>query len=361
LYRSWSSLLLGLLLGPVFSVWGQTATVRGKVTDLDTYQPVPLANVFVAGSTLGASTNAKGEFVITGIPVGAVEIVGTFVGYAPFRRQLMLLPQTDTALSIYIKPTTQNLKEVTITAKVDKAWRRRTKRFETFLLGHTNNADKCLITNIDDVQLFENEETKELTATAAAPLVIENRALGYRITYWLETFSVNARDEYKFAGVSRFDTLAPKDDKERQKWQQTRAETYRGSLKHFLRYLAAGQFASQTFALYASKWAGKEKTETFLPDPGSLLLYGETDSERLLKFTGHLNVTYNGRVTGYGGPARTTPNYQVSWLRLSKPAAAFMANGHLLEPLQVVIYGYWANEGLANMLPYEYENPEIDE
>jgi hypothetical protein len=340
---------------------GQTATIRGKVTDLDTYQPVELANVFVAGSSLGTSTNAKGEFVLANIPAGAVEVVCTFVGYAPFRRQLRLLSRTDTVLNIYIKPTAKKLQEVTVTAKVDKAERRRTKRFENFLLGHTNNATKCEIQNLEVVQLIENEQTKELLATATEPLIIDNRALGYRITYWLEAFSVNARDEYKFSGISRFDTLAPKDDKERQKWRQTRAETYRGSLKHFLRYLAGGRFTSHTFTLYASQWRGKEKTETPIPDPATVLLYGETDQERLLRFTGHLNVTYNGRVTGYGGPARTTPNYQVSWLKLTKPAASFMPNGHLLEPLSVVIYGYWASEGLANMLPYEYENPEAEE
>src|SRR5688500_16501753 len=38
-------------------------TISGKITDKETYQPVPFANVGVSGRSIGTVSNQQGEFV----------------------------------------------------------------------------------------------------------------------------------------------------------------------------------------------------------------------------------------------------------------------------------------------------------
>ena len=44
---------------------------------------MPFANVYVDGSTHGTLTNEEGHYSLTGVPLGNVEIVASFVGYIP--------------------------------------------------------------------------------------------------------------------------------------------------------------------------------------------------------------------------------------------------------------------------------------
>lgn len=61
----------------------QTGSVTGTVNDRATGEPLPSANVLVVGTTLGASTDPEGEFVIREVPVGTYQIRATLVGYEP--------------------------------------------------------------------------------------------------------------------------------------------------------------------------------------------------------------------------------------------------------------------------------------
>ncbi len=71
----------------------KAGVVAGRVFDLGTSEPLAGANVVVVGTVLGASTNAEGEFRITGVPVGVCALKVSAVGYEPFTR-------TDVVVSI---------------------------------------------------------------------------------------------------------------------------------------------------------------------------------------------------------------------------------------------------------------------
>lgn len=55
--------------------------VTGRVIDKKTLEPLPGANVVIQGTLLGAATDNKGEFSITGIQVNEVTISVSMVGY----------------------------------------------------------------------------------------------------------------------------------------------------------------------------------------------------------------------------------------------------------------------------------------
>jgi len=75
-------LILGLNL-EVFSAEIITQTLRGRVTDRQTLQSLPGANVIIVDSDplLGASTDQDGYFVIPKVPVGRIDVKVTYMGY----------------------------------------------------------------------------------------------------------------------------------------------------------------------------------------------------------------------------------------------------------------------------------------
>ena len=55
--------------------------VRGRVLDDSTRSPLPLTNVFVSNSTIGAAADSGGRFVLRDVQLGNQQIVASLVGY----------------------------------------------------------------------------------------------------------------------------------------------------------------------------------------------------------------------------------------------------------------------------------------
>ncbi|MCU7493883.1 MAG: TonB-dependent receptor [Ignavibacteria bacterium] len=53
----------------------------GKVQDKATGEPVPYANVVLEGTSLGAATDADGNFVVLNIPPGLYSVTASYIGY----------------------------------------------------------------------------------------------------------------------------------------------------------------------------------------------------------------------------------------------------------------------------------------
>ncbi|REE01567.1 SusC/RagA family TonB-linked outer membrane protein [Marinoscillum furvescens] len=93
-------LLLGLSLILSASLWAQERTVSGTVTDADTGEPVPGANVVVKGTTTGTITDFDGNYQLS---VGEnTTLVFTFVGYAPLEVAVGSRAVVDASLALDI-------------------------------------------------------------------------------------------------------------------------------------------------------------------------------------------------------------------------------------------------------------------
>jgi hypothetical protein len=79
--RKVATILFGLLLLPGLLLAGTTGKIRGKVIDRETKEPLPGANVVIEGTTLGASADLNGQFVILNVPVGGYTLRCAFIGY----------------------------------------------------------------------------------------------------------------------------------------------------------------------------------------------------------------------------------------------------------------------------------------
>ncbi len=66
---------------------GITGKIIGKITDAETGEPLPGANVMLENTTLGAATNSAGEFLILNISPGSYTLLVKMMGYVPQRIQ----------------------------------------------------------------------------------------------------------------------------------------------------------------------------------------------------------------------------------------------------------------------------------
>jgi iron complex outermembrane receptor protein len=79
----WCCLLLAsLMTGMAFA---QTGSIQGKVTDGKTGEALRNANVVLQGTSMGASSDARGQYEIKNVPPGVYTLVVTFLGYEQSR------------------------------------------------------------------------------------------------------------------------------------------------------------------------------------------------------------------------------------------------------------------------------------
>jgi TonB-dependent receptor len=75
------AILIALLLVPQCLLGQGTSTVKGRVFDRKTGDPLPGANVIVVGTSLGASTNLDGRYDIRSVPDGKQSFRASYIGY----------------------------------------------------------------------------------------------------------------------------------------------------------------------------------------------------------------------------------------------------------------------------------------
>ncbi len=117
-----------LLLTFVFAnLHGQdiSQTVRGKVVDKETKQPLFGAVVTIIGSwegIKGTSTNDEGEFTIANVPVGRINIRVNLIGYQQQEMNgLILSSGKELVLNFDLEESVSDLKEVEIVANTEGA------------------------------------------------------------------------------------------------------------------------------------------------------------------------------------------------------------------------------------------------
>src|SRR5690554_5049359 len=73
--------ILLLLFVPSIMLAATTGKIKGKVTDLQSGDPLIGANILVGGTSLGAATDVNGDFTISNLEAGTYELRASYVGY----------------------------------------------------------------------------------------------------------------------------------------------------------------------------------------------------------------------------------------------------------------------------------------
>ncbi len=113
-----------LLLPCLVSAQHFTNTIKGKVIDKDTRQPLFGVNVLVVNSNpaIGGSTDADGNFKIENVNVGRQTLKFTYVGYDDAMvSEVLLISSKELTVNIELQEKVTNMKAVEVLAHRDKA------------------------------------------------------------------------------------------------------------------------------------------------------------------------------------------------------------------------------------------------
>ena len=95
----------------------QTVTMRGKVIDEVTKDPLPGANIILLGTSIGTASDNEGKFIIRNIPAGKYKIKTSYVGYKSNEFDAELKAGKIFETDIKLKPASIEGQTVTVTAQ----------------------------------------------------------------------------------------------------------------------------------------------------------------------------------------------------------------------------------------------------
>lgn len=331
----------------------ESGILTGKISDRKTGKPILAVNVFINNTTIGASTDADGEFVITDIPPGSHELVIACVGYEYQQKLIRLTAGEKRHMNIRLRPQVyqSNAVDVEGSKAEHKKWQKHYKIFKREFLGRNTNASQCHILN-PEVLDFENTGDGVLLASAQEPFEVMNYALGYKAFVFLTMFSYAER-----SFVCRFKVQYQElvSEQREEDWIDSRSKAFGGSFRHFVNALASGELEKEGF--YTANTKGMETTFTRFPyvhKNWQEKMFSRTtvDKDELqLHFPDYLEVRYineKDEITG--------KDIQLSYINLTQDSIRVNLSGYTYET--VIRYGRWGRERFADMLPLDYPLPD---
>jgi hypothetical protein len=344
-----------------------STVLRGRILDAETSDPLPHTHVFVAQSMNGTVTDSTGRFHLDEVHPGAKRLYVSRVGYSNRAVDLRPTPGRTQVFTLRLEPEVLESPPVTVSAERDEEWYERLERFKRLFIGPSEHADDCTLVN-PEVLRFEKKWWGKFEVRAEKPLVIENRALGYRLQYFLKEFEERG-SVVRWDGEPLFEPLSPEDSLEAVQWRQNRREAYRGSLRHFLNALLDDRLDTEQFDVYrlprASAFRRTSRADR-IPTSRDRILDPGPDSTHQMSVHGRLEVIYRGATESkayldWAKISRRGPReYQTSQIKLNQSPIHVDPYGEIVEPYGATLYRYFAfTTRLAKLLPREYEPPEV--
>ena len=220
-------------------------TIKGRVVNATNGVAIAGCSIFIASTSKGTVADNAGVFVLDNVPPGKHELIISSIGYETnvfsfSEEQLPLLLKIE--LTIKVK----ELENVTIEPSVEEGWDKWGKSFMDNFIGNTENALQCRIKNEHSIRFRYYKKSNRLTAYCDEPVIVENKALGYTISYQLENFELNFKEQsISYLGYPLYVPMGGKG--RQQKWQRKREEAYNGSILHFMRSLFSNQLVEEGF------------------------------------------------------------------------------------------------------------------
>lgn len=390
--RSPCFIILCLLL-PLITV-AQNGIITGTIKNAATKNPLPRASVFLSNSSVGAATGDDGKYTLSGIRPGQYTMVVTILGYENYEKTV-LVGRDPIKIDVELTQKPLMLREVVISSAAD--WKKNYEWFKKDFIGTDDNAKYCTVANPHILNLVYNSTKQTLEANSDEFLIVDNKALGYRVKFLLSEFkSDKIASLISRAGQQLFEEL-PGSAEQKKKWHQKREEAYYGSSMHFYRSLYTDKLTEEGFAMYTLKrtlnparppddeirrrinrfkslgridsanyWVGIANMSKYYKEslskqtlPGYDVL-GRTQEPGIYAahFIDYLYVTYNKkRDEVYNKDLYRPldmPNYETTVVTLyNTPYILFDMNGIVIQ--NAPLYeGAWAKARLSDLLPVDY-------
>jgi TonB-linked SusC/RagA family outer membrane protein len=110
-----SGLVLLFALAPQLAAQGTTGTIEGTVIDAASGRQLANAQVVVAGTRLGAQTNARGDYRIVAVSAGPISVTARLIGYAPQTKRVTVASGGTVRADFSIGQSAVTLSDIVVT------------------------------------------------------------------------------------------------------------------------------------------------------------------------------------------------------------------------------------------------------
>lgn len=385
--------ILLFLLFPVVS-FAQSGVITGIVTNSETNKPLPRASVFLSNSSVGSATAEDGKFSLLGIRPGQYTLTVTILGYEDYSKSI-LVGREPIKIEIALNPKPLMLKEVVISSEAD--WRKNYEAFRKDFIGVDENAKSCVVINPHILNITYNRTKQTLEAYSDEFLIVENKALGYRIKFLVKDFKDDKlANQISYGGERLFEEL-PGSASQKKKWHQKREEVYYGSAMHFFRSLYTNKLDESGFVMYhlnrqlnpnrpsedvirrkakqfydlrmvdsLNRWNSMATLSKYYREtlnkvpllPYEVFTTTEQQGIFSVHFPNYLYVVYTKRRDEVYNKdlyrPLEMPNYEVSILTLFDPGYSFFDMNGIIVGQPPLMEGAWAKSRLSDLLPVDY-------
>lgn len=115
-------------------------SIRGRVLDAITDEPIVNANVFISKSVWGTTTDNNGNFNLKNIPAGNHQLVVSIIGYNIEMQVITLEYGSELTLEFNLKEKAYELNEISVIAEIPEDWFDNLEIFKKFFLGQSGFA-----------------------------------------------------------------------------------------------------------------------------------------------------------------------------------------------------------------------------
>ncbi len=318
------------ILALFYVLTAHSQVIKGIVRDQKTKEPIYSASVYFNGTFGGTLTDQNGKFELEVKKYGKMPMTVSALGYYSVSVTDFL---SHNPVEVYLAPKLFELEEVVVKAK-SHAWERK-ENLEIFrreFLGTTSNSFNCKIINEDDLKFIYKSAKDTIKAYALKPLIIDNKALGFKVTYYLDKFEYcKMSGSFSFNGNAIFSEDTTLTDERKTYFERKRMDTYLGSRMQFFRALWADDLNSAGFTVKNSA------NETL---KSKLIVYSDGRSKYLRYLGSDMGIAYYSK-------------QPTSFIIFSKDKVYFDGNGYF-EPSALIWEGEMAKKRIADLLPFEY-------
>ncbi|KQC00156.1 carboxypeptidase-like regulatory domain-containing protein [Pedobacter sp. Hv1] len=381
-----------------------TLTISGTIKDKD--GALPGAVVYVSGYKMTAVANNDGKFVLLNLAPGNYDLLIQMVGFAPYKKNIVISDKSID-IDVLLKESTTTLNEIVV--KPDPKRAGYLLLFKELFIGLSPNAKTCELLNPEELIFNFDKESNVLSGKSLEFLVIENKALGYRVKYLVDYFEYAFKTRtFYYEGQPFFEEMKGSNSKQR-KWAKAREIAYNGSTQHFFKALYENRVKEEGFVInkLIEMPNMMRKPDSLINANIKRLTAGNKGLVRTLTFNGSDSLSYWIRQRGEPKVVNTInradvlvdtlvktfnkdikminyqdalyviykneyepngfsftghrqsrpmdmPEYQISLIHKLEQKAYFYANGGIFDPRSLLFQGYWAYEKVGDMVPMDY-------
>jgi len=326
--------LIFLFLSFCFCTTAYNQVIKGKVLDKSNKSAIEFASIYFSGTFVGTHPDQNGYFELEVSKNSSMPLTISALGYYSFTLTDF---KTDKPYIIYLEPKVFEIGEVVVTAKNKSSARERYLRiFKQEFLGETPNAKKCEITNENKIKFEYDHDRETLKAYCSDPILINNKALGYKVSYYLDKFEYCKKDhKMDLKGNMFFEEDLKTSKAETEKFERMRESVYLISRMHFFRAIWDNKLKSSGFIVTNSVHEILSVSDFIIPTDSLT----NKNHLKCLKYAGNLYIGYLTEVSD-------------SHIVFLNDYALFDRNGRLVEGIGWS--GEMAKERVGDWLPFEY-------